>query len=131
MTVGVELSLTRTFVATHALPTIGFGQPHEHTFKVECGYSALIDAEAGCERPLQEMEAELHSIISLIDHHDLNAVLPVQPTAEMLACWILSRLPERWQWAAVTAYGGYTCRVARSEMPSFLRTLHGSASGDP
>ena len=123
MTVRVELSMIRRFVATHALPKIGFGEPHEHTFELKCGYSAQVDADAGCERPLQELEAELDSVISLIEHSDLNAVLPVQPTAEMLACWILARLPERWQWAAITAYGGYTCKVARAEVQTLLPTL--------
>ena len=128
MIVRVEVSLARRFVATHGLPEIGIAEPHQHTFEVECGYCAQVDAGAGCERPLQDIEAELDAVISQIEDKDLNAVLPVPPTAEMLACWILARLPERWQWAAITAYGGYTCEVARSEAQDFLATLRRSES---
>ena len=126
MSVPIELSMSRTFVATHAMPTIGYSSPHEHTFDLRCGYSAAVDPDAGCERPLQQMEAELEAVISLVERRDLNAVLPVPPTAEMLACWILARLPERWQWAAVTAYGGYTCRVERADIQAHLPRLQSS-----
>ena len=116
----IELSLARTFVAVHSLPTIGVAEPHEHTFELRCGYSAVVDAEGGCERPLQQMTDEIEAVISLIERGDLNAVLAVPPTAEMLSCWILARLPDRWQWAAITAYGGYTCRVERAELEDVL-----------
>jgi hypothetical protein len=116
----IELSLTRTFVAAHSLPTIGLAQPHEHSFELRCGYSAAVDAEGGCERPLQQMTEDVDAVVSLIERKDLNALLPVPPTAEMLSCWILARLPDRWQWAAITAYGGYTCKVDRADLQELL-----------
>ena len=112
----LELSLARTFTARHALPGIGFPEPHEHTYELRCGYVDTVSSDEGCTRPLQELEREVDAVVEGLQGNDLNAVLPVTPTAEMLVCWILAQLPERWEWASITAYGGYTCKLRRSDL---------------
>jgi 6-pyruvoyl-tetrahydropterin synthase len=123
VTVRVELSITRRFVASHSLPEIGVADPHEHTFELDCGYAADVEPAAGCARPLQELEAEVDGVLSRIEGTDLNAVLSVPPTAEMLASWILAQLPQKWEWASITAYGGYKCRVERAAIEPLLLVL--------
>jgi 6-pyruvoyl-tetrahydropterin synthase len=123
MTVRMELSVLRTFVAAHSLPAIGIAEQHEHTYELRCGYAAHVTPAAGCTRPLQELTAEVDDVLSRIDRKDLNTALPVPPTAEMLACWILAQLPLTWDWASITAYGGYTCRVVRADIGSCLPLL--------
>lgn len=126
MTVRVELSIERTFTAEHSLPGIGIAAPHAHTFELNCGYVVDVDPGAGCSRPLQELEAEVGAVVSRLDRSNLNALLSVPPTAEMLACWILAHLPATWQWASITAYGGYTCRVDRAHIEPLLPLLRAS-----
>lgn len=126
MNVRVELSLSRTFVAYHSLPAIGVAEPHAHAFELNCGYSVDVEPDAGCARPLQELEAEIDSVVSRMEGSNLNALLAVPPTAEMLAGWILAQLPAIWQWASITAYGGYTCRVERADIEPLLPHLRAS-----
>jgi 6-pyruvoyl-tetrahydropterin synthase len=124
MTIRVDVSIRRTFVAEHSLPAIGVAEPHAHTYELRCGYTAEVDPAAGCARALQVLEAEVDRVVSRLAGRDLNAVLSMPPTAEMLACWILAQLPATWQWAAITAYGGYTCRVERADIAPLLPLLH-------
>lgn len=123
MKVRIEVSMKRTFVAAHSLPDIGYAPVHDHTYELECGYTAEVDPNAGCTRPLQAVEAELEDVIARVEGKDLNALLAVPPTAEMLVCWILAHLPNVWQWASITAYGGYTCRVERKDIDLLLPLL--------
>ena len=126
MTVRVEVSIRRTFVAEHSLPAIGVAEPHAHSYELTCGYTAEVEPGAGCARPLRELETEVEDVLARIKGADLNAVLPAPPTAEMLACWILAQLPAIWQWTSITAYGGYTCRVGRSDIEPLLALLRGN-----
>jgi hypothetical protein len=126
VTVHVELAIKRTFMAEHSLPSIGVAVPHAHAFELSCGYSVDVEPGTGCNRPLQELEAEVGTVVSRIEGSNLNALLSVPPTAEMLACWILAQLPAVWQWASVTAYGGYTCRVKRADIERLLPLLRPS-----
>ena len=58
-----------------------------------------------------------------IEGQYLNDVLPGPPTAEMLACWILGRLPIHWEWVVIRAYDGFMCRVTRKELSPWLSSL--------
>ena len=112
----VELSITRRFAAEHSLPSVGAAERHTHPYELECGYAADVDPRVGCTKPLQALSAEVDAVVARLDGRYLNDVLPVTPTAEMLAGWILAHLPDEWEWAAIRAYGGYTCTVRRADI---------------
>jgi 6-pyruvoyl-tetrahydropterin synthase len=119
MSVDMEVSITRKFVASHSLPAVGVAERHEHPYELECGYCATIDEGLGCDRPMQELAAEVDAVVSRLSGAYLNDVLPRSPTAESLACWILDELPRHWEWATIRAYAGFRCTVRRADL---LRT---------
>lgn len=126
----VEVSITRTFVAEHSLPRVGVAQRHKHSFTIECGYAAETDAALGCTRPMQELANDIHAVLARLDGRYLNDVLPVPPTAEMVACWILAQLAPYWAWVSVRAYEGFTCKVERQHASTFINTLRGGVDFD-
>ena len=123
MKLPIETSITRTFEAEHSLPSVGVAARHHHAYTVECGYTAHVDPAAGCAMPLQALAAEVDAVIDPLRDSYLNDLLPVPPTAEMLGCWILLRLPAHWQWIVVAAYDGYRCRIERRDVEPWLATL--------
>lgn len=123
MSVRIEVSITRSFVAEHSLPDGGMAEPHEHRYEVTCGYAANVDPGVGRGRPVQALGAEVDAVVGQLDGQMLNRVLPVVPTAEMLACWILAQLAGEWEWAEVHAYGGYRCRVGRADVEPLFDAL--------
>ena len=129
----VDISITRSFAASHSLPDGGMAEPHEHDYEVTCGYVAEIDPAVGRDKPAQELGAQVDAVVGKLDGQMLNRVLCVPPTAEMVACWILAQLGAQWEWVCVRAYDGYTCRVRRADLgllPERLRSApDGSAQG--
>ena len=123
MTPKLEISITRTFEAEHSLPAVGVAQRHDHSYRVECGYAEAIRADLGCARPMQDITAEVDDVLSRLAGHNLNAVLPGPPTAEVLACWILAQLPPHWEWVSIRAYEGFMCRVTRKELVPWMSKL--------
>jgi 6-pyruvoyl-tetrahydropterin synthase len=124
----VQVSITRTFEAEHSLPQVGVAKPHSHAYSIECGYEAAIDTELGCTRPMQEVAGELDAVIARIAGRNLNEVLPVTPTAEMLGCWVLAQLPDTWQWVSIRAYEGFMCKVERVRAAAFIAELRAAES---
>ena len=123
----IEVAVTRTFVAEHSLPEVGVAQRHKHTYSVECGYSAAIDSALGCARPMQALTDEIAAVLSRLDGKYLNEILPVTPTAEWLACWILAQLSPSWEWVSIRAYDGFMCKVDRSQISSWIGKLRPEA----
>lgn len=123
MNPGIEVAVTRTFEAEHSLPSVGVAQRHTHSFSVECGYFQGIDPDAGCARPMAELTGDVAAVLSRIEGKYLNDVLPVPPTAEMLACWILAQLSPYWDWVSIRAYDGFMCRVERKHVLPFIEKL--------
>lgn len=119
----VEVSITRTFVAEHSLPLVGVAERHKHSFTVECGYAAEIDADLGCTRPMPELARDVDAVLSRLDGKYLNDVLPVPPTAEMIACWTLAHLSPYWEWVSVRAYDGFMCKVERRSILPWMDKL--------
>ena len=119
----VQVAIARTFVAKHSLPGLGVAERHEHVYHLECGHSAEVDGARGCAKSLQEMAAEVDGVVSRIDGEYLNDLLPVPPTAEMLACWILAQLSPEWEWASIRAYDRFMCKVDRAHVLPWLETL--------
>lgn len=125
MKVKAEISIIRTFVAAHSLPAIGVSERHEHSYELQCGYSARVDTRVGCARPLQEIAGEVDAVVARLKGRDLNLLLPLPPTAEMLACWVLAHLPSQWEWVAIRAYEGFACKVVREDAERSFELLRG------
>lgn len=123
MRVKAEVSLARRFVAAHSLPGIGVSEPHEHAYELECGYSSLVETRVGCARPLQAIASEVDAVVARLHGKDLNELLPLPPTAEIVACWVLAQLPAQWEWVAVKAYDGFACKVTRAHAEPALELL--------
>ncbi|MPZ44696.1 MAG: hypothetical protein GEV05_15095 [Betaproteobacteria bacterium] len=128
MRVKAEVSIVRKFVAAHSLPTIGVGERHEHLYEVHCGYSSRIETRVGCARPLQQIASEIDAVVARIQGKNLNVVLPVPPTAEMVACWLLAHLPSHWEWVAIKAYDGFECKITREDAEPSFKLLRGKRS---
>ena len=122
----VEVSITRTFQADHSLPDIGTAQRHTHSYSIECGYAQEINSDLGCAQPMQQATNQLLDVLSRIEGKYLNDVLPVPPTAEMLACWILAQLPPDCEWVSIRAYEGFMCKVERKHLLPWMEKLRTS-----
>lgn len=109
----VEASVQRIFSADHSLPGVGVAEVHRHHYWADCGYHHEINPQTGCSRPMQEMQKEVNEVIDRLAGKSLNEVLPVPPTAEMMACWILANLEHYWDFVRIRAYGGFECRIDR------------------
>jgi 6-pyruvoyl-tetrahydropterin synthase len=112
----VECRVTRIFDAEHSLPQVGNPEPHRHSYWLECGYHHEINPIRGVTKSMQEMLVDVDEIVVNIKDKYLNDVMPVTPTAEFLACWVLSQLPEYWDFVIIRAYGGFEARADRKNM---------------
>ena len=126
MKLKIQTSIKRKFEADHSLPSVGLSERHHHAYELECGYTAEVDPAAGCAKPLHIFAAEVDLVVERLRGSYLNDLMPMPPTAEMLACWVLAQLPDHWAWVDVGAYGGYHCRVQRSDVEAFLARLRPS-----
>lgn len=89
-------------------------------FTKQWGYAAEIHAALGCTRPMQEMTRDINAVLARLDGKYFNDVLPVPPTAEMVACWILAQLLPYWEWVSIRAYDGFMCKVERRNVMSWM-----------
>lgn len=127
----VEARVTRRFRATHSLPGLGNAAPHSHDYEVVFGYCQEINPTRGVSKcSLSELLAEVDATVALVDGKDLNAVLPVTPTAEWLACWLLvnvgcdaNRRTYTWEFVIVRAYGCFETRAEMLRIPEKWRDL--------
>lgn len=131
----VDCRVERIFIASHALPQMGNPQQHEHVYKARFGYFHEINPESGAAKcSLQELHKQIDGVISRVEGKDLNEVLPVTPTAEWLACWLLANVGFTdttsgfvWTYCVVEAYGSYRVRVDMSHISShWLAVLRGT-----
>jgi 6-pyruvoyl-tetrahydropterin synthase len=112
----VECRVSKFIDADHSLPKVGFAETHRHNYWIEFGYCHEINVERGVTKSMQEMMVDVDKVIEKIKYKNLNEVLPVTPTAEFLACWILSQLPEYWDFVIIRCYGGFECRIDRKNI---------------
>lgn len=91
-----------SFSAAHFLPCVPVGHPcrrvHGHNYRLRAWVSDSVslgtagDAPEGMVVDFDWVRAAVAEVVRQLDHHDLNTVIP-NPTAELLAAWILERLP--------------------------------------
>jgi len=90
-----------SFSAAHFLPCVPAGhkcrRPHGHNYRLRAWVSDIVAKGSnlvpdGMVVDFDWMKEEVERVVESLDHHDLNTVIP-NPTAELLAKWILERLP--------------------------------------
>lgn len=120
------------FDADHAMPRIGHGCEcrHTHHYVVLFGWTHEIQPRFGYTHELMAQRRDLQGIVDRVAGKYLNDILPMQPSAEVLAMWLLARWlltqtePAYCDHVIVQAYGDYTVRVdrnmQRSEWMNFL-----------
>jgi 6-pyruvoyl-tetrahydropterin synthase len=115
------------FDADHAMPRIGKGCEcrHAHHYAVTFGWTHEIMPRMGYTHEFMEHRRDLAELIDRVAGKYLNDVLPMQPSAEVLALWLLAQTdPAYCDHVIVQAYDGYTVRVdrglQRSEWMEFL-----------
>lgn len=122
----VEASILRVFTARHALPLMKNPAPHDHEYAVMFGYRHEINPLTGATRSIADMSKDVDPLVARVSGAMLNDVLPVMPTAEMLACWFLANLPAYWDFVVVRAYDCFECRIERSMMTAeWIKRLAG------
>lgn len=88
-----------TFDAAHRLPRVPAGHPcghlHGHTYRVRFEVRGEIDEHGpGWVRDFAEIKEAWKETNALLDHRCLNDVDGLEnPTCEVLAVWILGRMP--------------------------------------
>lgn len=114
----VTVSLERKFWATHSLPGVGVAEKHAHEYLMRFGYRHEIQPRQGVTKALRDMGRDVDAVVKRLFGADLNKVLPLPPTAEVLALWALAHLPNYWDFVEVEAYGDFRARVDRQSMLS-------------
>lgn len=114
----VTCSIERRIAASHSLPGLGVAHAHEHDYLIRAGWTHEINPSLGCTKAMQEMEHDIAEISGRLHSMYLNDLMPFPPTAEVLACWIMARLPAYWQFVEIECYGNYRVRVQADAMRS-------------
>mgnify|MGYP006289605997 CR=1 FL=1 len=115
---------TTRFTASHALPDIGVEKPHYHTWTIKAGYTHEMHPEKGCTFPMQQMRKQLQDIVDQLDGQHLNDILLFPPTSENIACWILVRLPNYWEFVQVEAYDGFEVTITQAGLREYGRDVY-------
>lgn len=85
------------FEAAHFLPNVPEGHRcrnmHGHNYRVEVTFEGQLD-ERGFVIDFYEVDQLMNPLIAQLDHKVLNEVEGLEnPTAEMIAHWLLAKLP--------------------------------------
>lgn len=114
----VSASVEYSISCTHSLPSIGVSDPHSHSYIVRAGWSHEINPDMGCTKSLSDMEKDVRPLLDQLNGANLNDVFDFPPTAEIMACWIMARLPAYWQFVEIECYGNYRVRIQADAMRS-------------
>jgi 6-pyruvoyltetrahydropterin/6-carboxytetrahydropterin synthase len=93
----MEIFREFTFEAAHRLPYAPEGHKcrrlHGHSYRVEVHVGGEVDPAAGWVMDFADIAAAFAPLREQLDHHYLNEVPGLEnPTSEVLASWIWSRL---------------------------------------
>jgi 6-pyruvoyl-tetrahydropterin synthase len=123
-------SIRFEFDADHAMPRIGKGCEcrHTHHYVVTFGWTHEIMPRMGYTHELMEHRRDFADLIDRVAGKYLNDILPMQPSAEVLALWLLAQTqPAYCDHVIVQTYDDYTVRadrgLQRSEWMMFLAGL--------
>lgn len=127
----VSASITLRFFATHSMPKIGgpSAVPHVHDYEVKFGWTHEIRPGHGYTHELGEQMPRFRALIDRLREKYLNDVLPMQPSAEVIALWLLAQTePAYCDHVIVRTYEGYEARADRELQKSeWMRFLAGRA----
>lgn len=118
------------FDADHSMPRVGreCEARHSHHYLVQFGWTHEIQPMWGFTHEFTKQRKGFEALIGKVSAQYLNDVLPMQPSAEVLAMWLLAQTePAYCDHVIVQTYDSYTVRVdrftQRSEWSDFLRGL--------
>lgn len=127
----ITASLTLRFFATHAMTKIAgpASAPHVHDYEVVFGWTHEIQPAYGYTHELGEQRARFTELLDEVRDKYLNTVLPMQPSAEVIALWLLAQTwPAFCDYVIVRAYEGYEVRADREhQRAEWMRFLSGHA----
>ena len=109
----VKCKINKFFDADHSLPQMGRAELHRHSYWAEFGYWHEINPTTGVTKTIDDMMKDLDVVVERVSGKNLNEVLPVTPTLEFLACWMLCQLPAYWEFVVIRGYGCYEVEIHR------------------
>lgn len=127
-------SIRFEFDADHAMPRIGKGCEcrHTHHYAVTFGWTHEIMPPQGFTHEFMKQRDEFADVVAMVADKYLNDVLPMQPSAEVLAMWLLAQTePAYCDHVIVEAYDGYTVRVDRGQQRSEWMEFLAGRGPDP
>jgi 6-pyruvoyltetrahydropterin/6-carboxytetrahydropterin synthase len=105
-----------SFEAAHSLPQLPVGHKcrnlHGHSYVVEIYVQGPLD-ERGFVVDYAEISTAMDRIVDLLDHQNINDILPCSTTAENLGAWIMQQLDK---------YSGLDPRVCRVDVYETAKT---------
>ncbi len=87
------------------------GRPHGHSYMVAITAKGFITRKNEWVEDYGDIASEVDPIIEMLDHNDLNKILPYESTAENLAFWIAQRLCHHKWMHSVEVFETPTSRV--------------------
>jgi 6-pyruvoyl-tetrahydropterin synthase len=111
-------SIRFEFDADHAMPRIGCGCEirHTHHYAVTFGWTHAVQPFYGYTHEVMKQREEFRELVDRVRGQYLNDLLPMQPSAEVLALWLLAQTePAYCHYVAVQTYDDYEARADRSE----------------
>ncbi len=130
----VSASLILRFFASHSMPRIGGSSaiPHLHDYEVCFGWTHEIQPRFGYTHEIGEQRTKFTALLDRLREKNLNDILPMQPSAEVIALWLLANTePAYCDHVIVRTYEGYEVRADRElQRSEWMRFLAGNAS-DP
>lgn len=122
------------FDADHSMPRIGKAceARHSHRYVVHFGWTHEIQPMHGYTHEFMKQRRELSAVVERVAGKYLNDILPMQPSAEVLALWLLSQTqPAYCDHVTVQTYDDYTVRVDRSLQRSDWTEFLAGRAPDP
>jgi 6-pyruvoyl-tetrahydropterin synthase len=130
----VTASIRFHFDACHSMTRIGgeSAEVHEHRYEVIFGWTHEIQPRFGYTHERSEQVEKFEGLIGDLHTANLNEVLPMQPSAEVIALWLLAQTePAYCDHVIVRTYDGYEARADRDGQRSeWMQFLAGRAT-DP
>lgn len=89
---------------------------HTHHYVVHFGWTHEIGPYHGYTHEFMKQQRHFADVVARVSSQYLNDVLPMQPSAEVLALWLLAQTePAYCDHVIVQTYDNYTARADRSE----------------